>query len=332
MKSLLVVVSLVLFSSLIAQAQIDDLAAPLRPVNTYSIVAYDAVTGQFGAAVQSHYFRVANVIWLEPKVGAVATQSLVDFSYGPLGLEMMRLGKSSQQALDGLLASDPQNEVRQVAMIDRNGEVATHTGSGCIAYAGHQQGRHYSVQANLMRNNTVPAAMAEAFEKTQGDLAERLMAALEAAEAEGGDIRGKQSAALVVVSGEPTGQSWKDRLFDIRVDDSPEPLVELRRLLNLSRAYDFMDLGDIQMAQKDLVGARAYYEIAAAYAPDNPEILFWHAVALATAKDPGTFDDALDIFARVFAADKSWRELIPRLVDAKLLPDNQETIKRIMAQ
>lgn len=310
----------------------DQPQTPVRPVNTYSIVAYDSLTGQFGAAVQSHYFRVANVIWLEPQVGAVATQSLVDFAYGPLGLDMMRLGKSSQEALDGLLASDPQNQVRQVAIIDRNGKVATHTGTGCIAFAGHQQGRHYSVQANLMRNNTVPAAMAAAFESSEGDLAERLMVALEAAEAEGGDIRGKQSAALVVVSGEPTGQVWRDRLFDLRVDDSPEPLVELRRLLEISRAYDYMDLGDIEIANGNLMAARSYYEVAAAYAPDNPEILFWYAVALASTTDQQAFAESLEIFARVFAVDESWRELVPRLVDAELMPNDQEKIKRILAQ
>jgi uncharacterized Ntn-hydrolase superfamily protein len=302
---------------------------PIRPVSTYSIIAYDSVSHQFGAAVQSHYFRVADVIWVEPKIGAVATQSLVDFAYGPLGLEMMRLGKSSQQALDGLMASDPHSEVRQVAMIDGRGRVATHTGEKCIAYAGHRQGRHYSVQANLMRNPTVPEAMARAFERTPGDLAERLMAALEAAEAEGGDIRGKQSAALVVVTGDPTGQIWKDRLLDLRVDDSPEPLAELRRLLNIARAYDYMDIGDWWLAQGNFLMAQSLYLKAGELAPDNPEIMFWLAVALVTEEQ---IDCALPIFAEVFAADPSWRELVPRLVDADLLPDDEEVVERILDQ
>ncbi|MFQ5454282.1 MAG: DUF1028 domain-containing protein, partial [Candidatus Zixiibacteriota bacterium] len=151
--------------------------SPIHPVNTYSIVAYDSVTGQFGAAVQSHWFKVADVIWLEPKVGAVATQSLVDFAYGPLGLEMMKKGKTARQALDGLLASDPQNQVRQVAMIDAKGNIATHTGDKCIAEAGHYIGVNYSVQANLMEKATVWEAMANAFENTDGDLAEKMMAA-----------------------------------------------------------------------------------------------------------------------------------------------------------
>ncbi|HSG98578.1 MAG TPA: DUF1028 domain-containing protein, partial [candidate division Zixibacteria bacterium] len=205
--------------ALCASAWSGDVAAvgkPVRPVNTYSIVAWDSATGEFGAAVQSHWFKVADVIWLEPGVGAVVTQSLVDFAYGPLGIEMMKLGKSSADALSGLLASDPNNAVRQVAMIDRTGAVVAHTGDKCIAEAGHMTGVHYSVQANLMRNNTVWSAMATAFERAEGDLAERMMQALEAAEAEGGDIRGRQSAAMVVVSGTPTGQSWRDRIVDIR--------------------------------------------------------------------------------------------------------------------
>ncbi len=178
---------------------------PQHHVHTFSIVAYDSATGQFGAAVQSHYFKVADVIWLEPGVGAVATQSLVDFAYGPLGLDMMRNGKSATDALKGMLASDSLNRIRQVSMIDRNGVVATHTGSKCIDYAGHHIGKNYSCQANLMKDSTVWGAMAKAFENTKGELADRMMAALEAAQAEGGDIRGMQSAAMVVVTGKPTG-------------------------------------------------------------------------------------------------------------------------------
>jgi uncharacterized Ntn-hydrolase superfamily protein len=240
---------------------------PLHPVHTYSIVCFDPANGQFGAAVQSHWFKVADVIWLEPGVGAVATQSLVEYSYGPLGLEMMKNGKSAQQALDGLLASDPNNAVRQVAMIDVDGVVAAHTGDKCIAEAGDRQGINYSVQANLMRNNTVWDAMAEAFEAADGDLADRMMAALEAAEAEGGDIRGRQSAAMVVVTGDPVGQPWRDELVNIRVDDSPEPLPELRRLLNITRAYDQMNAGDEFIAENKFDEAAEAYAAAAELAP-----------------------------------------------------------------
>ncbi len=302
---------------------------PVHPVATYSIVAYDTLTGEFGAAVQSHYFKVADVIWLEPGIGAVATQSLVDFAYGPLGLEMMKKGKSAKLALEGLLASDPDNQVRQVAMIDRNLVIAAHTGAKCIAEAGHQIGKNYSVQANLMRSNTVWGAMAKAFEETPGDIAEKMMAALEAAENQGGDIRGMQSAAMVVVTGKPTGLPWRDRTVDIRVDDSPQPLVELRRLLNISRAYRHMDKGDEFITAKDFEKANAEYARAAELAPGNPEILFWHAVTLVTA---GEVERSLPIFKEVFAADSSWRALVPRLVNSDLLPDDKKLIERIMGQ
>jgi uncharacterized Ntn-hydrolase superfamily protein len=188
----------------------------LRPVATYSIVARDPATGELGVAVQSHWFSVGPIVpWAEAGVGAVATQSFVDPSYGPLGLDLMRAGKSATEALSGLVESDAHPEVRQVAMIDARGNVAAHTGANAIIAAGHQTGENYSVQANLMESSTVWPAMADAFETASGDLAERLLAALEAAEAEGGDIRGRQSAALLVVSGEPTGRPWVDRTFDL---------------------------------------------------------------------------------------------------------------------
>ncbi|MFH1892209.1 MAG: DUF1028 domain-containing protein [Candidatus Zixiibacteriota bacterium] len=300
-----------------------------RPVHTYSIVAYDSTTGQFGAAVQSHYFKVADVIWAEPNVGAVATQSLVDFTYGPLGLELMKVGKTAQQALDGLIASDPNNNVRQVAMIDCNGNIATHTGSLCIAEAGHHTGRFYSVQANLMRDSTVWDAMADAYENSSGDIAERMMAALEAAQVEGGDIRGMQSAALIVVTGEPTGREWSDKIFDIRVDDSPEPLVELRRILNISRAYRHMDRGDELISAEKFEEAEKEYSIAADLSPGNVEIRFWQAVTLASI---GEVERSLPIFKHIFEEDSRWRELVPRLVKAELLPDDDEVLERILAQ
>lgn len=302
---------------------------PQHIVHTYSIVAYDSATGQFGAAVQSHWFKVGDVIWLEAGVGAVATQSLVEFSYGPLGLEMMKAGKSAKQALDGLLASDSLNRIRQVAMIDKNGIVATHTGNKCIAYAGHVVGKNYSCQANLMKDSTVWGAMAKAFESMKGDLADRMMAALEAAQAEGGDIRGKQSAAMVVVSGKPTGRPWVDRQIDIRVDDSPEPLVELRRLLNISRAYEHMNKGDEAIAMKNWDKANEEYSQASKLASGNLEIMYWYAVTLVTA---GEVDRSLPLFKEIFKADPNWRTLVPRLVDADQLPNDPAIIKRIVAQ
>ncbi|MEW6049480.1 MAG: DUF1028 domain-containing protein [Candidatus Zixiibacteriota bacterium] len=310
-------------------ADISGLSRPLRPVHTYSIVCYDSTTGQFGAAVQSHWFKVSDVIWLEPGVGAVATQSLVEFSYGPLGLAMMKNGKSARQALAGLLASDSANAVRQVAMIDRHGIVATHTGSRCIAEAGHHVGKFYSCQANLMRNATVWDAMAKAFEQTTGDLADRMMAALEAAQKEGGDIRGMQSAAMVVVSGTPTGMPWRDRIVDIRVDDSPQPLAELRRLLDITRAYDLMNKGDELAAVAKLDDAARAYADASRLAPGNLEVQFWNAVGLVT---NGQLERALPLFKEIFAKDDSWRTLVPRLVKSELLPNDSATITRIISQ
>jgi len=303
--------------------------SPSIPVSTFSIVAYDSATGQFGAAVQSHWFKVADVIWVEPKVGAVATQSLVDFAYGPLGIEMMKKGKTSQQALDGLLASDPNNAVRQVAMIDKTGAVVAHTGTKCIAEAGHHVGHHYSVQANLMEKSTVPDAMANAFENAQGDLAERLMIALEAAQAEKGDIRGMQSAAILVVTGNPVGQSWRDEIVDLRVDDSPEPLKELRRLMNVNSAYNHMNKGDDFIAEGKIDEAGLEYAKAAELAPGNMEIIFWHAVTLATNKE---LDKSLPLFKQCFKADERWRILVPRLVTAEILPNDPAMIDKIVSQ
>jgi len=282
--------------------------------------------------VQSHYFAVGPVVpWAEAGVGAVATQSFVEVSYGPLGLAMMRAGKSAEEALQGLLASDPRVDVRQVAMVDIHGNVAAHTGQKCIQAAGHRTGAGYSAQANLMLNDTVWGAMAEAYEGAEGDLAERLMVALEAAEAEGGDIRGKQSAALLVVTGTPTGKPWADKLFDLRVDDHPEPLPELRRILSIARSYRLSDEAETAL----VTGSQNEETIADEYRrafemmPDssNPEIAYWQAVALTNS---GKLDEALPIFAKVFAADPHWRDLTPRLVPAGLLVDDEEAIRRIV--
>jgi uncharacterized Ntn-hydrolase superfamily protein len=296
---------------------------PLRPVHTYSIVARDPASGEMGVAVQSHWFSVGSVVtWGEAGVGVVATQSFAEISYGPLGLELMRSGKTAAQALAALLAADPHPEVRQVAMLDRHGNVAVHTGDRCIAAAGHHQGEQYSAQANLMERNTVWDAMAAAYEAASGDLADRLLAALEAAQAEGGDIRGMQSAALLVVPGESAGAPWRERLVDLRVEDAQEPLPELARLLRVHRAYDRMDDGDERLAAGDTTGALAEYSAAAALDPDNAEIRFWQAVTLAQS---GHLAEALPIFHHVFTREPRWREVTRRLpaagqLDAVLVP------------
>jgi uncharacterized Ntn-hydrolase superfamily protein len=302
---------------------------PLRPVHTFSIVARDPNTGELGVAVQSHWFSVGPIVpWAEAGVGAVATQSFVDPAYGKLGLDLMRAGRSAPDALKALLAGDEGREVRQVAMIDALGRVDAWTGKNDIQAAGHHVGKNYSVQANLMLNDKVWPAMAAAFEATKGDLAERMMAALDAAQAAGGDIRGRQSAALIVVTGKPTGQSWKDRVFDLRVDDSAEPLKELRRLVTLQRAYNYMNAGDLAVEKKDNEGALREYSAAEKLVPDNAEMIYWHAVALV---NMGRVDESLPLFKRVFQMDRNWLELTPRLPKAGLLPNDPKIMERIVA-
>ena len=302
--------------------------APPSPLaHTYSIVARDPATGELGVAVQSHYFQVGPIVpWAESGVGAVATQSLVLVDYGPNGLAMMRAGKTAKEALDSLVAADAHNEGRQVAMVDAKGNVATYTGKNCIPFAGHKAGNQYSCQANLMASDKVWPAMAEAFEKAQGDLAERMMQALEAAEKAGGDIRGKQSAALVVVKATPTGKPWQDRLFDLRVEDSPKPLEELRRLIKLRRAYRFEDDGDTFVSEKKLPEALAAYEQAMKLAPEVIELKFWAAVSMYPTERKA---EALKMFKEVFAREGQWADLVPRLAQVGLFPNDPKALAEV---
>jgi uncharacterized Ntn-hydrolase superfamily protein len=304
-------------------------AGSVRPVHTYSIVARDPATGEMGVAVQSHWFSVGSVVpWAEAGVGAVATQSFVEPSYGPLGLALMRAGRTAPEALAALLAGDSGRDVRQVGMVDAKGNVATHTGRLDIPAAGGQSGRQYVVQANLMEKATVWPAMARAFEAAWGDLAERMLAALDAAEAEGGDIRGRQSAAILIVRGQSTGRPWDDKVMDLRVEDSPEPLRELRRLVNLQRAYAHMNAGDARMTENDVDGAVAEYGAAETIAPEVSEMTYWHAATLAGA---GRVEESLPLFERAFAADPNWAVLTARLPSAGLLPKDDALIRRILA-
>ena len=302
---------------------------PWRPVHTFSIVARDPATGELGVAVQSHWFSVGAIVpWAEAGVGAVATQSFVDPSYGKNGLDLMRAGRSAPDALKELLAKDEGREVRQVAMIDAQGRVDAWTGKNDIQSAGHIVGKNFSVQANLMLNDKIWPAMARAFESTKGDLADRMLAALDAAQAAGGDIRGRQSAAIIVVTGKPTGQPWKDRTFDLRVDDSPEPLQELRRLVRLQRAYNHMNAGDLAVEKKDNEGALREYGAAERLVPDSAEMIYWHAVALV---NMGRVDESLPLFRKVFAMDRNWITLTPRLPKSGLLPDDPRIIEKIVS-
>ncbi|MCI0523814.1 MAG: DUF1028 domain-containing protein [Acidobacteria bacterium] len=328
----LLAIALLLLSPALLVAQTNRPDKPLAPsllAHTYSIVARDPETGQLGVAVQSNWFSVGAIVpWAEAGVGAVATQSFVEPAYGPLGLALMRAGKSAPDALKSLLAGDAQASVRQVAMIDAQGRVATHTGEHCIIAAGHRAGTNFSAQANLMLKDTVWDAMAKAFENTKGELVDRLMAALDAAQAEGGDIRGKQSAAIVVVSGKPTGRSWADRLFDLRVEDHPEPVVELKRLVKLQRAYNHMNAGDEFFGKGEVALALSEYAAAERLVPENIEMVFWHAVTLVNAK---RIEESLPLFKRVFAADRNWATLTPRLPKSKLLPDDPKIIQQILS-
>ncbi|MEN8145408.1 MAG: DUF1028 domain-containing protein [Gemmatimonadota bacterium] len=295
-----------------------------RPVATYSIVARDSITGEFGVAVQSHWFSVGAIVpWAEAGVGAVATQSFIEPSYGPLGLQLMRHGRTAPEALSALVSTDAGEAVRQVAMIDATGLVAAHTGSRAIQAAGHRLGDGYSVQANLMEKSTVWDAMAEAYENSGGDLAERLLAALEAAQAEGGDIRGRQSAALLVVAGEATGKPWVDRRFDLRIEDHPTPVAELRRLVQLQRAYLKLNEGDGWVTEGDLQKAMSAYSRAMELVPDeatNGEAPFWVGVTLASTDTP---EDAIPYLRRAYAQDQKWADLLVRLPAADLLPSQE---------
>ena len=304
-------------------------SVPLRPVATYSIVARDAATGELGVAVQSHWFSVGSMVsWAEAGVGAVATQSFVDPSYGPLGLSLMKAGRAAPDALAALLAGDANRDVRQVGMVDAEGRAATHTGGLCIPAAGGQAGKAYAVQANLMEKATVWPAMARAYEAATGDLADRLLAALDAAQAEGGDIRGRQSAAIVVVKSRSTGRPWADRVFDLRVEDHEDPLGELRRLVRLQRAYNHMSAGDDCVAVADWACAEREYGAARSLEPAHAEMAFWYGVALATA---GKLEGARPLFAQAFAADPHWRELVRRLPDVKQLPKDPQLLDAILS-
>jgi uncharacterized Ntn-hydrolase superfamily protein len=321
-----------LLSLLLILAPVSTLASdvsPIRPVSTYSIVARDPETGQFGVAVQSHWFSVGSVVpWARAGVGAVATQSLVDPSYGPLGLELMAAGRSAPATLEGLLAADAHPEIRQVAMIDSHGEVAAHTGENCIPEAGHQVGENYSVQANLMARDVVPDTMAAAYEGSRGDFAARLLTALEAAQSVGGDIRGRQSAAILIVAAESTGRPWADTIVDLRVEDHPDPLGELARLIQVNRGYTKMNEGDLAVEEGDLVAAEAAYSQAQHILAGNLEASFWYAVALCNA---GEIDRSVELFHQIFAEGDNWRELTPRLIDGGYLMANPPTLERILS-
>jgi len=301
----------------------------LRPVHTYSIVARDPKTGQMGVAVQSHWFSIGSLVpWAEAGVGAVATQSFIDVRYGTTGLKLMRDGWDAGKTLAALKVADAHPEVRQVAMIDVNGNVAAHTGKNCIQYAGHRVGKNFSVQANLMIEEGVVEAMEETFLRAKGTLAERMLQVLEAAQMKGGDVRGKQSAAIIVVKAQSTGKPWQDRIVDLHVEDNPKPVQELKRLYKLHIAYEHMNKGDLAIEENDIERALKEYGAAQKLVPENLEMKFWHAVSLVNAK---RVDESLPIFKKIFAKDNNWRKLVPRLSAVKILPSEKKIIDRIVS-
>ncbi len=281
---------------------------------TYSIVARDPVSGELGVAVQSHWFSVGGVVaWARPGVGAVATQSVAEIAHGPNMLERLAEGLDAAQAIATVLEPDPQASYRQLGAVDASGRAASHTGAGCIPFAGHVVGDGFACQANMMGPDTVPAAMAAAYERQDGgDLAERMMAALLAAEAEGGDVRGRQSAAMLVVPAE--GEPWRARI-DIRVEDHADPLGELHRLLRLARAYEMAGEADELSAEGEHARAGELYVGAAELAPEADELTFWAGLGVA-AQD---LDAGVELVRQAAAVKPAWLELLGRL-DAELAP------------
>jgi uncharacterized Ntn-hydrolase superfamily protein len=327
MKRHILFFSIIIFSSNISSAQFFKKEQAFA--HTFSIVARDEATGEMAVGVQSHWFSVGTAVpWGEAGVGVVATQSFVNKSYGIKGLELMKAGKTAKDALSELLAKDEGREVRQVAMIDGNGNVDAHTGKNCIDYASHIVGKNFSVQSNMMLNNKVCPAMVKAYEASAGKpLAERVLAAMQAAQAVGGDIRGKQSAAILVVAGKSSPQPWNDKLIDLRVDDNISPLSELDRLLRLFRAYEHMDKGDLATEKNDMKLAMKEYETAMKQFPKNLEMQYWTAITLANNKK---VKEAAAMLQKIYKQDANWRELIKRLPKVNLLSVTEAELKELI--
>jgi uncharacterized Ntn-hydrolase superfamily protein len=327
MKKIIFFAGIFIFLYHILPAQVFNKKEPFA--HTFSIVARDAKTGEMAVGVQSHWFSVGTLVpWGEAGVGVVATQSFVNKSYGAKGLALIKQGKTATEALAELVAADEGRDVRQVAMIDTNGNVNAHTGKKCIDFATHIVGKNFSVQSNMMLNDKVCPAMAKAFEASEGKpLAERILIALQAAQAVGGDIRGKQSAAILVVAGKSNGQLWNERLIDLRVDDNAFPLVEMDRLLKLYRAYEHMDKGDLATEKNDMKLAMKEYSTAMKMFPKNLEMQYWTAITLANNKK---VKDAAVMLQKIYKQDANWRELTKRLPKVNLLTVSETELKELI--
>lgn len=296
--------------------------------HTFSIVARDTLTGEMAVAVQSHWFSVGSLVsWGKAGVGVVATQSFVNPAYGPEGLALMDEGIAAEEALTRLIEKDEGRAYRQVAFLDATGNVSAYTGEKCVESAEDMQGKNFSVQANMMLNDRVVPAMAETFAMNPDlPLAERMVKVLQAAQDAGGDIRGKQSAALIVVGPDKTDKEWEEKKIDLRVDDSANPIQELARLLKVHRAYEHMNRGDLAVEANDMEKALLEYGTAEKMFPDNLEMKFWKAVALANS---GRLEEAKPIFEKIFEQDDNWRKMIFRLPPSGLLNLSEEEIKSI---
>jgi uncharacterized Ntn-hydrolase superfamily protein len=279
---------------------------PMRR-GTYSIVARDAASGEMGVAVQSHWFSVGSVVaWARPGVGAVATQSVAEVAHGPNMLDRLAEGLDAATAIESVLLSDEQARYRQLGAVDAQGRAAAHTGSDCIPRAGQVVGEGFACQANMMAAGTVPGAMADAYTSHDGDLPARMLAALQAAEQAGGDVRGRQSAAMVVVPA--TGEPWRTRI-EIRVEDHADPLGELARLLRLARAYEMAGEADELAAEGAHAEATALYVRAAELAPEADELTFWAGLGVA-AQD---LDGGVRLVRNAAAVKPAWLTLLDRL-------------------
>lgn len=296
---------------------------------TFSIVARDEDTGEIGVAVQSHYFSVGSVVpWARAGVGAVATQAMVDVRYGPLGLEMMSQGKSARKALDSLLESDEKRETRQVAMVDRKGRVAVHTGSKCIPEAGGVTGDGLSCQGNIMRSSRVWGKMKVRFERSRSlPLPERLVAALEAGEEAGGDLRGKQSAALLVVKGKAEGNRWEGKVVDLRVEDHPDPIPELKRLLRYQRGYDWVSKGDDLLTSEKYGEALEAYRNGVGLVPEVLELKYWAALSMLKTKERVR---GVKMLRTVFAEDNLWIGLTRRMIESGAISLDDSQIEELL--
>lgn len=324
MKHLILIILLLMTNPIISQVY--NFTQPFA--HTYSIVARDEKTGELGVAVQSHWFSVGSIVsWAEAGVGAIATQSFVNVSFGPEGLRLLKEGKTANEVLEELIKNDEGRDFRQLAIIDAKGNVAAYTGLKCIEVAHHKVGKNYSVQANMMLNDKVIDAMSNAFESSKGPLAERLVEALKAAQDAGGDIRGQQSASLLVVRGTPTGKIWIDRMIDLRVEDHKEPVKELERLLKLYRAYEHMNNGDLAIEKGDEETALREYGMACSMFPENLEMKYWYAVSLVNINK---IEEAKPLFKEVFNKDKNWIELTKRIVKNGLLKADDKALKEIL--